>query len=411
LSTAVIYSDNLASYRFGGRHPLVPERFTLSVELMRAWGLLDEDNDATLGSFPARELAATHEHERACVIGVDAPATNQTIESVHTPSYVECVRAASAGDTSCGPRHGIGPGDTPAFPRMHEAAALAVASTVTAAELVASGSLERAFSPAGGLHHAHPDHASGFCIYNDAACAIEHVTRTRPGIRVAYIDIDAHHGDGVEAAFIERPDVLTVSVHESGRYLFPGTGRESDIGTGAGRGASLNLPLPPFAGPECYALTFERAIAPALFAYRPDFIVLQLGADSHINDPLTHLSQTVAGYLDLVDGLLALTEELTGGRVVMTGGGGYLPFSEVPRMWAGALALALRRTVPETLPEAWIRQATKAAHDADAEAPRVTRTLEENAPERTGEQLETAVQVTEWMLGRAAEASPLLARA
>jgi acetoin utilization protein AcuC len=197
---------------------------------------------------------------------------------------------------------------------------------------------------------------------------------------VAYVDIDAHHGDGVEAAFVERADLLTLSVHESGAYLFPGTGRATDTGRGAGAGACINVPLPPYAGDECYPLVLEQIIAPALRGYAPDVIVLQAGGDTHRSDPLTHLDLTVAGYVRLVSGIIALAEEVCGGRIVALGGGGYQPFSEVPRMWAAVMALLLGRDVPDVLPQAWLQRAAAAAGAAGVQASFSARTFEELSP-------------------------------
>ena len=180
---------------------------------------------------------------------------------------------------------GINTGDTPAFPAMHEAAALAAGATTRALSDVVSGACVRAFSPAGGLHHAHRDRAAGFCVYNDLVVAIEVATRAHPGLRVAYVDLDAHHGDGVQEAFDERDDVLTLSVHESGQYLYPGTGSVLDKGHGRGVGFTLNVPLPPDAGDECYQQVLERVVTPAVRAFGPDVIVAQLGADTHRRRP------------------------------------------------------------------------------------------------------------------------------
>lgn len=349
------YDDSLAAYRFNDTHPLRPERFTLAVELMRAWGLLEPPEVA---------------------IVQPAPATDEELLLAHSADYLAAVKAASATGRAQ-PGFGIGPGDTPAFLGMHEAAALAVGATCEALDAVLDGRTARAHAPAGGLHHAHHDHASGFCVYNDAVAAIERAIRARPGLRVAYVDIDGHHGDGVEAAFVERADVLTISVHESGAYLFPGTGRATDTGRGAGAGACINVPLPPYAGDECYPLVLEQVIAPALRGYAPDVIVLQAGGDAHRSDPLTHLDLTVAGYVRLVSGIIALAEEVCGGSIVSLGGGGYQPFSEVPRMWAAVMALLLGRDVPEVLPEPWLLRAAAAAGAAGEPAPRSARTFEE----------------------------------
>ena len=388
------YNPKIAQYRFSESHPLRPERFSLAVELMAHWGLLDVP-----GSKDERQGAAQI---------VEPPAANEEdILLVHTPEYVSFVQAASREPRRLA-GHGIGPGDTPAFAGMHDAAALAVGATSFAVDAVLGHRAHCAFSPAGGLHHAHRDHASGFCIYNDCAIAIERATRSHPGLRVAYVDVDAHHGDGVEAAFYRRPDVLTLSVHESGRYLFPGTGQATDIGEGAGRGAAINVPLPPDAGPECFDLVVAEVIEPALAAFAPDLILVQAGGDSHRGDPLTHLYQSVEGYCRVLQALLASAETLTEGRIVATGGGGYQPFSAVPRMWASAMALLLGADVPRDLPAEWIdasREAAIAAHERPSE---VTHTFEEEMPELDNERNDVALQATEHAVRLVQESAPLL---
>jgi acetoin utilization protein AcuC len=353
---------------------------------MDAWGLLDP---------PQTRVASP------------SPASDADLLLAHASAYVSAVKAASQSGAAQ-PDYGIGPGDTPAFRGMHEAAALGVGATCAAVDAVVAGTAVRAYSPAGGLHHAHRDHASGFCIYNDAVVAIERAIRTRPGLRVAYVDIDAHHGDGVEAAFYERGDVLTLSVHESGRYLFPGTGRATDIGTGAGLGACIDVPLPPYAGDECYQLVLEQVIAPALRAYAPDLIVLQAGADTHRTDPLTHLDLSVAGYVRLVAGIISLADELTGGRIVVLGGGGYQPFSEVPRMWASVMALLLGREVPTDLPPAWLARCADEARAAEQPAPQALGTFEESGPPPSDASAHDALAATLHAIAAVCSASPLL---
>jgi len=337
MTADLIYDPGMAAYRFAGAHPMRPERFILAVDLIHAWGLVDDVRSPV------------------------EPATDDDLALVHDRSLIDAVRAAGGSgrthptflaDDVAG--YGIGPGDTPAFPHMHEAAALVAGGTITALDAVLSGRAKRAFNPAGGMHHAHRDRVAGFCVYNDCAVAIARATALSPGLRVAYIDIDAHHGDGVEEAFYERADVLTISVHESGQYLYPGTGSDRQTGQSAGTGYALNAPMPPFAGDECYRMVLRGVIAPALRAFRPDIVVLQGGADTHRDDPLTHLDLSIAGYLETIAGLAALCDEVCEGRLVMTGGGGYEFRSAVPRMWAGAFALLAQGAAPDTVPASWL---------------------------------------------------------
>ena len=304
LTTTLVWDPALARYRFPSHHPMRPERFTLAVELMRGWGLLAED-----GSDNAEATIARGPGPRADVVRPQ-PATLRDLQLFHTHAYIDAVRAASANLLCDAPSMGLGDGDTPTFIGMHEAAALAVGATMLGLDSVLDGRSTAAFNPAGGLHHAHRGRASGFCIYNDCAIAIENATREHEGLHVAYVDIDAHHGDGVEEAFHARADVLTLSVHESGRYLFPGTGDVDDIGEGRGVGYTLNVPLPPGADAACYDLVFREIIRPALRHFHPDVIVAQIGADSNVADPLTHLRQTVAGQLNIVGNIIGCANDL-----------------------------------------------------------------------------------------------------
>ena len=271
------------------------------------------------------------------------PAELDAVARFHTREYIEILRAVSAGDrVPHAARHGLGPGDNPIFPGLWEAARLAAGGSLLAARLVAEGEADRAFHFAGGLHHAMPDRASGFCYVNDAVLAIMKL-RER-GWRVAYVDIDAHHGDGVQFAFYRDPNVLTVSTHERGDRLFPGTGFVVEMGEGDGLGFSVNLPLQPFTDDEIYGPAFEAVVPPLLRAFKPDVLVLQLGIDSHRTDPLTHLSLTVQGFTRVVRRLLDLAP-----RVVALGGGGYdLP--NVARAWTGAWAAMNDVTLVEALP-------------------------------------------------------------
>ncbi|MRR13762.1 acetoin utilization protein AcuC, partial [bacterium] len=275
-------------------------------------------------------------------------------------------------------------------------------ATLEATRTVLDGRAARAFAPAGGLHHAHRDRVAGFCIYNDCVIAIERATRDRSGIRVAYVDIDAHHGDGVQEAFYERPDVLTLSVHESGSYLYPGTGHPRETGTGPGAGHALNVALPPYAHDRCYAHVLDAVIAPALHAFDPDLVFLQGGADTYLGDPLTHLALSVAGYSALIAGVIRLAEDVCGGRIVMVGGGGYEPFSAVPRMWACAMAHLLGVPVPPAVPDAWLARAREHVRDA---APG---TFDACSPPPPGETAAEALRLTEKVCKDLAASHPLL---
>jgi acetoin utilization protein AcuC len=324
----VVWDDALAGYDLGASHPLRPERALLTMALARACELLD-----------AADLVAPRPPEPA------------DVARVHEEGYIAAVRAAGE-DLRPALAYGIGPGDNPPFPRMHEASALVTAATVTAASAVLSGRALHAFSPAGGLHHAMPARASGFCVYNDPAAAIAWMLEQ--GVRrVAYVDVDVHHGDGVEAVFADEPRVLTVSVHESGRYLFPGTGDAADVGTGAARGTIANLPLPPLTPDGLYLEAFDAVVPPLVRAFEPEVLVTQLGCGSHHTDPLAHLALTVAAYRELATRLHDLAHEVTAGKWLANGGGGYRWAEVVPRAWCTYLAEMVGRPLPDDLPASY----------------------------------------------------------
>lgn len=394
MTVALVYSSSLCAYRLSADHPLRPERFSLAVGLMRAWGLID-DGDHLGGGENGLARAPIWE---------PVPASDDDLSLFHTRELIAAVRAASARPLSADPRFGLGDGDTPAFAGMHDASAAIVGATCLALDAVVERRVQRAFSPAGGLHHAHAGRAAGFCVYNDVAVAIARATRDNPGLRVAYVDIDAHHADGVQEAFYERADVLTVSVHESGRYLYPGTGAARDVGEGAGRGFALNVPLPPFAGPDEFAAAMREVVEPTVRAFGPDVIVAQLGGDAHHADPLTHLSNTVGGHIALTTALVGLADEVCQGRIAACGGGGYEPYSAVPRMWAGAMAVLLGRQVPEEVPAEWLA-ASRAA--AGWDEPAGSRTFDDPDP-RDDDTRTRAAELTRAAIRDVLAASPLL---
>ncbi len=311
MKTALIYTDDYTRYDYGPGHPLRMERLKLTYDLMEAYGLT---------RLPGAQVRPPEKPGEECIL------------KTHSREYMEVLQAASVGVPVPGAyRFGLGPGDNPIFPGMYDAAVLAVGGSLLAARLVASGEVERAFSFAGGLHHAFPDRASGFCYLNDAVIAIQFLLER--GLQVCYVDIDAHHGDGVQHAFYRDPRVLTVSTHERGDRLFPGTGFVGELGEGPGHGYSVNLPLQPFTDDEVYLEAFEAVVPPVVKAFRPDVVVAQLGIDSHWTDPLTHLALTVNGFAQALRRILELSP-----RLVALGGGGY-DLGNVARAWTIAWGL------------------------------------------------------------------------
>jgi acetoin utilization protein AcuC len=255
-------------------------------------------------------------------------ATDEELLLAHAPEYVRAVRRAEP-DL----HYGLGTEDVPVVPGMHDAAARIVGATLVAAEQVMSGAATRAFSMAGGLHHAHRMQAAGFCVYNDLAVAIRYMQQ-RYGARVMYIDYDAHHGDGVQWIFYRDPEVLTVSYHESGAFLFPGTGFIDEIGEGEGYGYSVNVPLDPHTEDESYIHVFDELVPQLAEAFQPDVIVLQNGCDAHYLDPLTHLRCTTRTFDAVLRTVCGLADTFCRGRILATGGGGYAIEEVVPRAWA-----------------------------------------------------------------------------
>ncbi len=326
------------AYDLGPDHPMNPLRRRLAADLIAAYGLLDRPD--------VERVEAT-------------AASDAEIERVHAPAYVRAVRRFSdAPALAAAPeaaQWGLSPGgDTPAFAGMHEAAAGVCGAAVTAARAVVEGRADQAFVAGGGLHHAFANRAAGFCIYNDCAVAIQALLDA--GVeRVAYIDIDVHHGDGTQWIFFEDPRVLTCSVHESGRYLFPGTGTIAERGIGAAEGTAVNIPLPPFAGDRPYLRAIEEVIVPAVMRFAPQVIVTQDGADPHHGDPLAHLQVTMAAFPRVYRALHMLADEAAAGRWVALGGGGYT-FTVVPRAWTLLFAQMIGADLDDALPERWWRE-------------------------------------------------------
>ena len=329
-SVRFVYDPLLATYELSPEHPFRPERLELTRTLLEAVDVLPEDAYAPITPITERELAR-----------------------VHSTRYIDAVRHASRGEVGDEAySYGLGTGDNPVFPDMHEAVLRVCGGTVSAVELVASGAARRAVNLAGGLHHALRAKASGFCVYNDLALGIRRAVEEH-GLRVAYVDLDVHHGDGVQWLFYDSPDVMTISLHESGRYLFPGTGHTYETGRGPGRGTSVNMPLEPFTEDASFLEVFELVVPPAIEAFRPDLIVLQAGADMHRNDPLADLSLSLAAMGASYRRMVELSERFTGGRLVATGGGGYDPYRTAPRAWSLLWAALSGRELPERVPESW----------------------------------------------------------
>lgn len=328
------WSPALAAYDFGPGHPMAPLRLLLTADLLDHLGLLDPS------------VTRVVEPE---------PADDAVLATVHHPEYIAAVRAAGHGVPD--PERGLGTPDTPIFPGMHDAAALVVGATQAGARAVWGGPPRHAVSIAGGLHHAMADHASGFCVYNDVAVAIRWLLDAGAR-RVAYVDVDAHHGDGVERIFWDEPRVLTISVHQSGATLFPGTGFAGDIGGPAARGSAVNVALPAGTGDAGWLRALDAVVAPLVAEHAPDVLVSQHGCDGHARDPLTDLGLSIDGQRAIAVVLADLAARHAGGRWLATGGGGYAVADVVPRAWAHLVAIAAGRPIePSTaVPESWRRR-------------------------------------------------------
>jgi len=330
---AIVHDLALENYGFGGEHPFNPLRVRLALELCEALGLLED--------YP---------------FVPSEPATDEDLMTVHSLTYVRMVQKAGRSLSSLADLldYGLGTPDNPIFADMHDACARVVGGVLEACSLVMDGEAAHAMCISGGLHHALRSQASGFCVYNDAGVAIARLKEEHPGIRVAYVDTDAHHGDGVQWMFYNDPDVLTVSMHESGRYLFPGTGGVEEKGRDGGVGYSVNVPLEPFTGDGSWISCFEDVVPDVLRAFGPDLILSQNGCDGHKLDPLTHLSATTRLYEHIPHRMHDLAHELCEGRWVATGGGGYDIWRVVPRAWTALWAAVSHQELPEKVSEDWL---------------------------------------------------------
>jgi acetoin utilization protein AcuC len=313
----VAWDERLIGYDFGPGHPLAPVRVELTMALARELGVLAEPSVSMLDP---------------------APAGRDELELVHDPAYIDAVRQAGR-DGLGNLRYGLGTPDNPVFAGMHEASALVVGATLAAARAVMGKQARHAVNIAGGLHHAMRRSASGFCVYNDPAIAISALLEDGAQ-RIAYVDLDVHHGDGVQAAFYDDPRVLTISLHEHPATLFPGTGLASESGRGDGRGYAVNLPLPAFTGDAGWLRAFDAVIPPLVHAFRPEVLVSQHGCDSHRLDPLAHLELSIDAQRRAALLVHDLAHEVCDGRWLLTGGGGYELVQVVPRSWSHLLAVA-----------------------------------------------------------------------
>ena len=324
--SAFIYADSLSRHTLSETHPMKPVRLRYTYELLQAYGAFDAPN-----------------------VSVQTPrqALDEEIMSYHTPEYIDAVRRLNDGNTAVDEiRFNFGPGDNPAYQGIYDASALSTGATMTAVEMLLSDEADAAFSISGGLHHAMPSYAYGFCVFNDPVIGIKRLLAE--GMRVAYVDIDCHHGDGVQHAFYDTDAVLTISLHESGAFLFPGTGHTQEIGAGIGRGYSVNLPLYPYTTDEVYLWALREVAMPLLRRFRPDALVTQLGIDSHFRDPITHLALSVQGHAAAVEELASISAA----KWLALGGGGY-DLQAVARAWAFDFAVMSGQQLSAEIPRTY----------------------------------------------------------
>ncbi len=322
MKTAFIYSDSFSDFDYGTSHPLRTFRLKLTYELIKAYGL--------------------HSHPDLKFFEAE-PARDEDLLMFHQKDYLDVLNAVNSGaPVAAAAAYGLGPGDNPVFKGLLDWSRLVTGASLQAASLVESGEAEIAFSIAGGLHHARSSQASGFCYVNDPVIAIMSLLKKRRS--VAYIDIDAHHGDGVQEAFYDTDEVLTISIHETGRMLFPGIGFEHEIGRDRGLGYSVNVPLPPYADDEMFEQAFDEIVTPLIGKFQPDVVVTQLGVDSFISDPLAHLNYTTNGFCSILKKIKKISP-----KWVALGGGGY-DISNVARAWTLAWAVMNDIEVPDEIP-------------------------------------------------------------
>lgn len=331
---AVIHHPGYGTYSFGEEHPFSPVRVAMTLDLLEALG------------HPAAPLAPPI-------------ATREEVLTAHDEDYVRRVEALGAGEEVPDARSfGLGTPDTPAFSGMDEAARWHVGGTLHGARLIARGEARRVLQLGGGMHHARRRFAAGFCVYNDLVVAIHALTRE--DLRVAYLDLDVHHGDGVQDLLYADERVLTISLHESGRFLFPGSGDPRELGEGMAKGFKLNLPLEPLTEGASYLEVFDDVVPPALRAFSPDVLVVQAGADAHFDDPLADLMLTTRDYEALFRKVLRLADRLARGRVLFALGGGY-SLRAAPRVWTILSLLLKGLPVPDApLPAPWLERWARA---------------------------------------------------
>jgi acetoin utilization protein AcuC len=364
----LVWSEALTDYNLGPTHPLAPIRVELAIALARELGVLD--------GFDLVE---------------PAPLTIDELATVHERHYIGGVQELSQFPYESDLALGLGTGDNPVVFGMHDASALVAGATVQAARRVWTGETKRAANVAGGLHHAMPGNASGFCIYNDPALAIRWML-DHGAQRVAYVDVDAHHGDGVQAIFWDDPRVLTVSIHEGPRTLFPGTGWSHEIGGPGAEGSAVNIPLPPGTTDAGWLRAFHAVVPAVVEAFQPEVLVSQHGCDSHERDPLTNLELTIDGQRASYLAVERLAEDFAGGRWIATGGGGYALYSVVPRVWTHLLAIVAGQPIdPLTAtPPGW-RQAVSQVSGGSAEVSMTDGGVTEFQPYAPGTPAEDAV--------------------
>jgi acetoin utilization protein AcuC len=335
-----IYSDDLLNYKFNSHHPFNQFRLKLTLDLLKKLNAIDDSMIIPPKQASEDELALIHDRQ-----------------------YIQAVKQAGQGNLppEKAENYGLGTEDTPIFPNMHEASSFLVGGTLTAVDYVMTGKAKHALHLGGGLHHGFRGKASGFCVYNDSSVAIKYL-QEKYNARVLYVDTDAHHGDGVQWSFYDDPNVCTLSIHETGRYLFPGTGHITERGQGSGYGYTFNIPLDAFTEDESWLHAYETSLREVAEFFKPDVIITQNGADSHYYDPLTHLSSTMKIYQEIPKLAHEIAHKYCDGKWIAVGGGGYDIWRVVPRAWARIwLEMTENSNCSGNLPRSWVEEWQKKA--------------------------------------------------